>query len=471
MSGISRGSIFFTPALMILSCKNACENMVKFTLHCASGGILFNEKRDMRKERRITDGLSAEISELEKMVTEDINSQQRINNKCLDSIFEEITCIQKEAADTLKNNNPDDFKKMLIQSRDEINSKIVREAEQINKNYTNLINRNNAVIIQKISRLKESAIKEIESIKDDTEKKNDLARKRCLELTDSAEKLLAKTGVKTAAVLIDQAEKDAESGIYESGIALASSAITEIYMEIYRSDAREQEIQFYAQTGKNIAEEISLLLESIKETEFTNENGTSEIDLSQFMKGKYEVFQSTLEKEKNSLNNTENINAEEIKETVRSLTNLYSDISEACNDAFYLMTYSLQRNEMEKEIFGLLKEKGFSLSDTLFTDGDPSKASERTYKCELTGEELTISVIPYTDDENEIRTELIVSSSGNDCSEESREQYRQDIISKLKHDKTVENVTLTCVDETKNRNGADTGDKYRISSPEKIRRK
>lgn len=471
MSGISRGSIFFTPALMILSCKNACDNMIKFTLHCASGGILFNEKRDRRKERKITDGLSDEISELEKMVTDDINAQQRKESKSLDSILEEITDIQKETADILKNNSRDEFIKMIRHSRDEISSKIIREAEQIKKNYTTLINRNNAVIIQKMSKLKETALKEIENIKDDIEKKNELAQKRCKELTDSAQKLAAETGVNSAAALINQALKDAENGNYQSGIALASSAITEIYMEIYRSDAREQEIRFYVQTGKNIAEEISLFLESIKETEFKTETGTSIIDLSQFMDGKYETYLCKLEEYKNILKHPEDKNTEEIKNTVCFLTELYSDINESCNDAFSLMTYSLQRNEMEKEIFSLLKEKGFSLSDTYFTDGDPSKSSERTYKCELTGEELIISVIPYTDDTNEIQTELIVNSSSSDCSEESREQYRQDIISKLRLDDLVENVTLTCVEETKNKNGADTGEKYRISSPEKIKHK
>ncbi len=469
MSGISRGSIFFTPALMILSCKNACENMIKFTLHCASGGILFNEKRDTRKERRVTDGLSAEIAELEKMVTEDINERLRKNNMIIDKIFEEITDIQKETADILRNNNPDEFKKMLRHSCDEINSKIIREAEQINKSYTNLINRNNAVIIQKMSGLRKTALTEIENIKDDIEKKNAHAHKRCMELIESAKKLSAETKVNSASALINQAVNDAENDNYQSAIALASNAITEIYIEIYRSDAREQEKMFYLQTGKNIAEEISLFLESLKETEFSTETGTSIIDLSQFMDGKYEIFLDKLQNIKNELNYPENKSAEEIKETVCSLTELYNDINAACNDAFCLMTYSLQRNEMEKEIFTLLKEKGFSLSDTFFTDGDPSKASERTYKCELTGEELTISVIPYTDDDNEIKTDLIVSSS--DCSEESREQYRQDIINKLTHDDTVENVTLTCVEETKNKNGADTGDKYRISSPEKLKHK
>lgn len=468
MSGISRGSIFFTPALMILSCQNACENMIKFTLRCASGGILFNEKRKLRKERVITDGLSSEISNLEKMVTGDINEQRMKNKNSLDKLFSNITDIQKETAGILEENNSDQFLKLLIKSQNEISAKITEEAELIKKNYTNLINRNNAVIIQKMSKLKETALNEIENIRDDAEKKKELAAKRCRELLDNAKKLAQNVSVNSVDALIRQAETDAENGNYQSGIALSSSAITEIYMEIYRSDAKEQELLFYAQTGNAIAEEISIFLDSITQTEFKNENGTAIVDLSLFMDGQYEVFINNLAMLKNELEQTDSKSTEEIKECVLSLNTLYAQINEACSDAFYLMTYSLQRNEIEKEIFSLLKEKGFNLCDTVFTDGDPAKASERTYKCDLTGEELTISVIPYTDDDSELKTELIVHSNSDDCSEESREQYRHDIISRLGMNSKVENVSLSCVDETKNRNASDTGNKYRIHSPKSL---
>ncbi len=469
MSGISKGSVFFTPALMILSCQNACENMIKFTLKCATGGLLFNEKRNMRKERKKIEGLSEEITVLEKMVTDDINSMQMKNKKILDSLFSDITDIQKETSDILKNNNSEEFRKLLKQSQDEIKSKIIREAELIKKNYTNLINKNNAVIIQKMSKLKETALKEIENIQNDNERKNEAAHKRCTELIESAQKLSEETKVNSADELIRQAIKDSQSGNYQSAIALASSAVTEIYMEIYRSDSAQQEIMFYSQTGLSIAEEIEIFLESIRETEFKHESGTSVVDLSLFMDGKYDEYTNELNRFKALLENNANTSPEEMKEIVCSITELYTEINESCSDAFYMMTYSLQRNEIEKEIFGLLKEKGFTLSDTFFSEGDPSKASERTYKCELTGEELTISVIPYTDDDNELKTELIVSSSGNDCSEEAREQYRKDIISQIMHDNSVESVSLSCIEETRNKNGADTGEKYRISSPEKLK--
>ena len=116
----------------------------------------------------------------------------------------------------------------------------------------------------------------------------------------------------------------------------------------------------------------------------------------------------------------------------------------------------------------MLDEKGFVLSDTKYTDGDPVKSSERKYICPLTGEELTVAVEPYYDEDNDIRTNMTLMS--NRSSEEIREQFRKEIISKLKSEcSNVENINLKCSEETRNTDARDTGRESAIENPQYIR--
>ena len=60
---------------------------------------------------------------------------------------------------------------------------------------------------------------------------------------------------------------------------------------------------------------------------------------------------------------------------------MLAEINEETANAFYFMFYSLNRVEAERVIFDLLKEKGFSLKETRYTDGDPANSGERKYVC------------------------------------------------------------------------------------------
>ena len=194
-------------------------------------------------------------------------------------------------------------------------------------------------------------------------------------------------------------------------------------------------------------------------------------DLTQFMKCEYEEFcRKSEESERFISEDAENADSIELHKRSDELGKLLAEIKEEMADAFYFMLYSLNRVEAEKSIYGILKEKGFTLTDTKYTDGDPSKAGERTYSCPLTGEEITISLIPYTDEDNEIKTELVVLSS--ESSEESREQYRKDIVNSLqKSCSSIDSVSLKCMENTRNMNAGEAGVKTAIENPQLVRRR
>ncbi len=475
MSGISRGSIFFTPVVMALSVMYTAEHIAKSVGRFAFAGAIAVHKYNQSKEEKKVRELSSNLKKLDAEVTRNLEMQREALYQSTEQMLKKITDAQLEAVESLNDSRASgEFKALLKRTEKSTLDSIEHIHTQFNKNYNEVITRSNSDITSRLTRLKERIISGIAKIEGDIADRDMRAYERASELLDDARTLSESVYSETGEKYIREAESDLEKGNFQSAVSLASSAITQIYMDIYRSDAEENERQFYKSTLVFLSEEVSGLLEALKTAEFKMPDETERevtADLTQFMKCEYGKF---LKKSEEAKRYTEEVNdsvpASELKRRTEELNALITEINEETANAFYFMFYSLNRVEAEKVIFSLLKEKGFSLKETRYTDGDPAKSGERKYVCALTGEELTISLIPYEDENAELQTELILSS--NESNEESREQYRKAIVNELKGScRSISDVSLKCSEETRDKDVKDLGKTSMIENPVTVSRK
>ncbi|MBQ5989627.1 MAG: hypothetical protein IJL67_09050 [Oscillospiraceae bacterium] len=475
MSGISRGSIFFTPVVMTLSVMYAAEHIAKSVGSVAFAGAIAVHKYNQRQEEKKVRKLSNDLKALDAEVTENLKEQREALYRSTEQMLEKIMDAQVEAAESLNNSRAsDEFRALLKANEKSTLDSIEHIHTQFKKNYTEAVNRSNSDIASRLTRLKENIISDISKIEADIADREMRAFERASELLDDARTLAESVYSETGEKYIREAESDLEKGNFQSAVSLASSAITQIYMDMYRSDAEENERQFYKSSLVFLSEEVSGLLEALKTAEFKMPDETERevtADLTQFMKCEYEAFSKKAADIKKYIENiNDSVPASELKRKTEELNLMLAEINEETANAFYFMFYSLNRVEAERVIFDLLKEKGFSLKETRYTDGDPAKSGERKYVCALTGEELTISLVPYEDENAELQTELILSS--NESNEESREQYRKAIVNELKGTcRSIADVSLKCSEETRGKDAKDLGKTSMIENPVTVSRK
>ena len=475
MSGISRGSIFFTPVVMTLSVMYAAEHIAKSVGSVAFAGAIAVHKYNQRQEEKKVRKLSNDLKALDAEVTENLKEQREALYRSTEQMLEKIMDAQVEAAESLNNSRAsDEFRALLKANEKSTLDSIEHIHTQFKKNYTEAVNRSNSDIASRLTRLKENIISDISKIEADIADRDMRAYERASELLEDARTLAESVYSETGEKYIREAESDLEKGNFQSTVSLASSAITQIYMDMYRSDAEENERQFYKSSLVFLSEEVSGLLEALKTAEFKMPDETERevtADLTQFMKCRYDEFLTKSEEIKKYIENiNDSVPASELKRKTEELNIMLAEINEETANAFYFMFYSLNRVEAERVIFDLLKEKGFSLKETRYTDGDPAKSGERKYVCALTGEELTISLVPYEDENAELQTELILSS--NESNEESREQYRKAIVNELKGTcRGIADVSLKCSEETRGKDAKDLGKTSMIENPVTVSRK
>ena len=460
---------------MTLSVMYAAEHIAKSVGSVAFAGAIAVHKYNQRQEEKKVRKLSNDLKALDAEVTESLKEQREALYRSTEQMLEKIMDAQVEAAESLNNSRASDEFRALLKANEKTTLDSIEHIHtQFKKNYTEAVNRSNSDIASRLTRLKENIISDISKIEADIADRDMRAYERASELLEDARTLAESVYSETGEKYIREAESDLERGNFQSAVSLASSAITQIYMDMYRSDAEENERQFYKSSLVFLSEEVSGLLEALKTAEFKMPDETERevtADLTQFMKCRYDEFLTKSEEIKKYIENiNDSVPASELKRKTEELNIMLAEINEETANAFYFMFYSLNRVEAERVIFDLLKEKGFSLKETRYTDGDPAKSGERKYVCALTGEELTISLLPYEDENAELQTELILSS--NESNEESREQYRKAIVNELKGTcRGIADVSLKCSEETRGKDAKDLGKTSMIENPVTVSRK
>ena len=113
MSGISTGSIFFTPAVMALSLVNAVENMVKTTGKIAFAGVIAVHNHNKKQEEKKFAQLSDEMSALDKSVRENIWNQTSAFDNSIEEMLNTIAETQKSVSVDIDNSDSEEFKMLL----------------------------------------------------------------------------------------------------------------------------------------------------------------------------------------------------------------------------------------------------------------------------------------------------------------------------------------------------------------------
>lgn len=476
MSGISSGSIFFTPVVMTLAAYYTAEHFVKSAAKFMFAGVYAVDKYCKDKEKENIRKLDCNADELSASVSGMLVSQHTKFQESLNEMKESISTAHRKLAESLDENTAlTDFSELLSSYERSSMNEINRIHSDFRRQYSESVNRNNSEILTSMTRLKDSIFNELRSLEADTEMKNALASQRASELLTRAKDLAASADAGYVASSLIQADTDISSGNYQSAISISSSVITEIYMNMFKNDSEEREKEYYTVCCIYLISEIRELLNGLKDIQIKKNRDSEDLinmDLTQFMSEEYMEYPDKIDStEARIMNDQEILTSQELKKAAEDLNSMFTEINESISEAFYLMTYCLNRVDAEKNIYHILMEKGFELCDTLYTDGDPSKACERKYRCRLTGEEVTISLIPFLNEDSEYQTDIVLQSNDVSCSEESRELFRKEIIRRLKEDcRNVDSINIKCHEETRNKNAADIADNtVGISNPQHIK--
>ncbi|MBR6924295.1 MAG: hypothetical protein IKH50_07140, partial [Oscillospiraceae bacterium] len=245
MSGISRGSIFFTPVVMTLSVMYAAEHIAKSVGSVAFAGAIAVHKYNQRQEEKKVRKLSNDLKALDAEVTENLKEQREALYRSTEQMLEKIMDAQVEAAESLNNSRASDEFRALLKANEKTTLDSIEHIHtQFKKNYTEAVNRSNSDIASRLTRLKENIISDISRIEADIADRDMRAYERASELLEDARTLAESVYSETGEKYIREAESDLEKGNFQSAVSLASSAITQIYMDMYRSDAEENERQF-----------------------------------------------------------------------------------------------------------------------------------------------------------------------------------------------------------------------------------
>ena len=94
MSGISRGSIFFTPVVMALSVMNTAENIAKTAGKIAFAGAIAVHRYNKKQEEKKVKKLSDDIEKLDKSVTETLNVQREELYRTIENVLDEMSEVQ-----------------------------------------------------------------------------------------------------------------------------------------------------------------------------------------------------------------------------------------------------------------------------------------------------------------------------------------------------------------------------------------
>ncbi len=350
MSGISRGSIFFTPVVMTLSVMYAAEHIAKSVGSVAFAGAIAVHKYNQRQEEKKVRKLSNDLKALDAEVTESLKEQREALYRSTEQMLEKIMDAQVEAAESLNNSRASDEFRALLKANEKTTLDSIEHIHtQFKKNYTEAVNRSNSDIASRLTRLKENIISDISKIEADIADRDMRAYERASELLEDARTLAESVYSETGEKYIREAESDLERGNFQSAVSLASSAITQIYMDMYRSDAEENERQFYKSSLVFLSEEVSGLLEALKTAEFKMPDETERevtADLTQFMKCRYDEFLTKSEEIKKYIENiNDSVPASELKRKTEELNIMLAEINEETANAFYFMFYSLNRVE------------------------------------------------------------------------------------------------------------------------------
>ncbi|MBP0977743.1 MAG: hypothetical protein J6P89_06190, partial [Oscillospiraceae bacterium] len=190
MSGISRGSIFFTPVVMTLSVMYAAEHIAKSVGSVAFAGAIAVHKYNQRQEEKKVRKLSNDLKALDAEVTENLKEQREALYRSTEQMLEKIMDAQVEAAESLNNSRAsDEFRALLKANGKSTLASIEHIHTQFKKNYTEAVNRSNSDIASRLTRLKENIISDISKIEADIADREMRAYERASELLEDARTL------------------------------------------------------------------------------------------------------------------------------------------------------------------------------------------------------------------------------------------------------------------------------------------
>ena len=338
MSGISRGSIFFTPVVMALSVMNTAENIAKTAGKIAFAGAIAVHRYNKKQEEKKVTKLSDDIEKLDKSVAETLNVQREELYRTIENVLDEMSEVQNIISENIDSSDGEAFRNLLRETGNNTVSSIEKIHSRFKKCYDEAVNRSNSEISSALTSLKEKVAAEIKNAESDIAAREKRAAERAQSLINDARKLSSAFNSEAGEKYITEAEYDVMKGNYQSAVSLASSAITQIYMDMYRSDAEEKERDFYRSSLVYFSAEIKELLDSLHSVEFRMSEESDEIlsaDLTQFMKCEYEEFcRKSEESERFISEDAENADSIELHKRSDELGKLLAEIKEEMADAF-----------------------------------------------------------------------------------------------------------------------------------------
>ena len=379
-----------------------------------------NLRERLRKERRNRNKIKKRMDELEKNLDNKINKLNRLNEE----LDEEVRVLN------------DELKEQKIKFKN-LDEKIDLVKEDLDKEIQNLRNETN----KKINKIN----KELKSIRLEKENKKELALswlknfENVIKMIRELDHEKFKPGeLKRLLEEVRLARENINNGVYEAAISSLQERFIDarnLFNEVFLLQEEFEELKTIA---LNNIDELNDLIEAQKEVEFVIFDEKVKLDVNYWTNGKLDRIKKRIEELKTKIEDKKTT-IEELVEIIKEENILLEELKNISNEARDNLLLSESRIEIAERVEEVLEDLGYDLDGATFEMDDKRKSA--VLKFENEGGEEIITVITPKGKKNSLN--IIFSLENTNVA--MKDLRLNGVLNKLK-EKGIELNNFKCVD-------------------------
>ena len=452
------------------------------------------QRREQQMQQQALRGsaINADISGIRDSMYASMNEQYRLNGEAEQQMFREIDAQRSELQRVASQSDPEGYRSYIAsmqRSRIEMMKRVDEAREQRGKAYREKISAEMADITAKMNRQYSANMSEIEKLKSDAARREELAKETAdLYLTEAQNVISAlatdhngrKFSPRQVRTLTDQYNQAVElyrKGRYESAVASAKDVTVGALEETFEADAKQQEWDSAYSLALALSEEVKAFLTSqetisadVKHYAEQNSGKTFEDEIVGMRVADYtgktvngttryqELYDRVCQVYDTLHGDVSSMPAEELADYAEMLNNeLYPACAECINRGILNMNNAFSRQNMSEEIIDFFEEHNFEFSGYAYENDEHDKALHIGLSNEETGEELIVTLAPELVGNGDVQTRVDLKQiAGEEQNEERRAYYRECIEEVVKGSNPYAQVDIKCNKATQNKLSSDT---------------
>ena len=451
------------------------------------------QRRDeqMRQQELRSSSVNADLTGIRTQMHASMDEQSRLYSEAEQQMFRELEAQRSELQRTASQSAPELYRN-YIQSMQQTRAQMMNKVKEVrtarDNAYREKISASMADITAKMNRQYSANMGEIEKLKADAARKEELAKETAdLYLTEAQNVISALSSdhngrklmprqVKILTEQYNQAVDLYRKGKYESAIASAKDVTVGALEETFEADMKQQEWDSAYSLALALSEEVKAFLTSqetisaeAKQYAEQNSGKTFEDEIVGMRIASYtgklpnghtrydELYQRVSEMYDKLHDRSVELTTEELSEYADMLNNeLYPAAAKCVSDGIMNMNNAFSRQNMSEEIIDFFEEHNFEFSGYAYENGEHDKALHIGLENEETGEELIVTLAPELVN-GDVQTRVDLKQiAGEEQNEERRAYYRQCVEDVVKGSNPYAKVDIKCNKATQNKLSSDT---------------